>query len=107
MKVMNTKSNNFAKFEEYKDYLRNQVAEEALLYFNNQDSEIQNIVKFEKSFLGYFGNSSRKQIVKQELSNGNCYNIYNRNYHIYAMAIYSISQYLDTNLKEDVVGLKV
>lgn len=103
IKYLRNKAVNYVDFEDFKEFLRNQVYDEALLWFTNKENELHEFEDFAKKFLAYFWGTAQQKTVKKELLCGK----YNPNkgssYHRYAMQIYSVSQYLDCNFSEEYI----
>lgn len=93
----------FPNFQDFKEYIREHLEDEALLWFCNKENDIQDFEEFRNRFLEYFWGNARQKIVQNELHSGRF--DYNRgnSFHRYAMQLYSSAQYLEANFTEEYI----
>ncbi|XP_044760918.1 GATA zinc finger domain-containing protein 4-like [Coccinella septempunctata] len=103
VRFLENKEGSFSTFRTFKEYIRNLLSEEALLWFNNKEMNLDNFSDFKSKFLDYFWGPAQQKIIKNELFSGKFNPMKGSSYHRYAMHIYSVAQYLNADFTEEYI----
>ncbi|CAH1110293.1 unnamed protein product [Psylliodes chrysocephalus] len=101
VKIVKNKIRNLKSIDDIKEYIREAIDKDVVVWFSSREREFRTYEDFEKSFLECYWGEVVQSNVRENLYFGKFDDKKNMKYSQYALQLFNIAQYLDPPMREE------